>query len=737
MEIGAVVAGRFRVLARAGSGAFGTVYRVHDEHTHADAALKIFDGEHADLSRFEREVELLATLKHPRIVGFVAHGFTEAGTAYLAMEWLQGCDLAEKLEEGALSYDDSLHLILRVAEALATAHARGVVHRDIKPNNLFLVGRRPDQVRLLDFGIARREEEAAKLTRTGAIVGTPGYMAPELICGASELSPAADIFSLGCVLFECVVGAPAFVGPNAHAVLARVVSDSIPRLSRWLPGTPPGLDALVARMMARDPFERFADASAAALAISDVLSDPNVVPLAERESAAIAREPARTISTLFFAAETGIAAPLVQAIAAFGGQVRHQDETTIVATIALDNAPETVRRAVFCARAVLSKENRLQSAIVSSREEAGAPVSGVVQRALSGVSLVPGRILVDSTTASLLGQSFEVHREGTIAWLAAGPDAVTRSDSLHLGRARELALLDGSYQAGTEEQCSRLALVTGDTGIGKSRLLQALAERLAARVPAPTILFSHADTPTRTSPFEILRMFIRARHAELLQAGRATLLDALVARGMSAIDAEALAHMASSGPDEVTSGMDPLVAADRMRCAWLAFLEVELATSPLVLLAEDVHVGDAASIRLLGVAIERLRDRPLFVIASARTEAEPSVLDPWNSLEIERIELKPLRPQVAAELVRCLEPDAQLERVESIVARSGGNPLRLRELLRISSAEGNHLAAGTFDASLHRLPSSTARAIRCGSVFGLRLQLDGGCSLARPEHGSG
>ena len=645
MQKGEVVDRRFRVIARAGKGAFGTVYRAHDERTRADAALKIFDGEHADLSRFEREAELLASLEHPRIVRFVAHGFTEAGTAYLAMEWLEGCHLAEKLEQGPLSHEDSLYLALRVAEALSAAHARGVVHRDIKPTNLFLVGGQPEQVRLLDFGIARKEDEATKLTQTGTAIGTPGYMAPEQIRGVRELSPAADVFSLGCVLFECVTGEPAFVGPNGPAVLARMVSDPIPRLSRWIRNAPVGLDALVARMMQRNAFERFVDASAAALAISDVLADPSAVAPRSRELAAVSSEPTKMVSTLFFSGEAGLAETVVRNVSAFGGLVQKQDATTVVATIALDDAPEAARLAVLCARAALSNESGLRTAILSSRGGSGVPDESGLQSVLGGVRPEPGRILVDSLTASLLSRSFVLTREGPIAWVAADASVAGESDLIHLGRARELALLAGSFQAASEERCSRLAVVTGSAGIGKSRLLRALAERLAKSEAPPRILFSHADTSTRTSPFELLRTFVRARHGELMRGGLPSFVDALVGKGMTPLDAQTLASMAAVGPVQASNTVDPLVLADRIRCAWLGFLDLELEASPLMLIAEDLHMSDAASIRLLGVAVDQLRSRPLFVVASARVEDDASVLDFWSALEVERVALQPLRPR--------------------------------------------------------------------------------------------
>src|SRR5262249_5346179 len=155
---------------------------------------------------FTREALVLAELMTPGIVRYVAHGVAETGALYLVMEWLDGCDLAERLKTGPMSVDESILVIRQAAAALVPAHQRGSVHRDIKPSNLFLAGGDVTELRLVDFGVARLAEAGGPSTQTGLVIGTPGYMAPEQARGDRDVDARADVFSLGCVLFECLTG---------------------------------------------------------------------------------------------------------------------------------------------------------------------------------------------------------------------------------------------------------------------------------------------------------------------------------------------------------------------------------------------------------------------------------------------------------------------------------------------------------------------------------------------------
>ena len=218
--------------ARWGAGASVIVYRAFDRETQQWVALKLIAVQGVDASeeaRFLREGKLLQELDHPHIVKLVACGTLEE-TPYVAMEWLEGEDLAARTRRNPLGLKHALDVARQIAVALDTAHRAGVIHRDIKPSNIFLIAHddAPEEpiAKLVDFGVAL--EDDVRLTRTGVVVGTPAYMAPEQAKAEGVLDARADIYSLGATLFELVAGRPAHVGPTAIATLAHfsIVSEA-------------------------------------------------------------------------------------------------------------------------------------------------------------------------------------------------------------------------------------------------------------------------------------------------------------------------------------------------------------------------------------------------------------------------------------------------------------------------------------------------------------------------------
>ncbi|MFN2317986.1 MAG: protein kinase [Gemmatimonadales bacterium] len=240
-----------------GAGGMAVVYLGRDVKHDRQVAIKVLNP---DLSatigadRFQREIKVAAKLQHPHILGLYDSGEAD-GLLYYVMPFVEGESLRDRLDrEGQLPLDDALQLILEVADALGHAHTQNIVHRDIKPENILLQG---GHALVADFGIARAVEEggAAKLTQTGMAVGTPVYMSPEQAVG-EKVGPAADIYSLGCMLYEMLAGEPPFTGKNAVQIMARHAMEQVPSVRIVRQSVPEEMEEAIFAAMEKSPADR-------------------------------------------------------------------------------------------------------------------------------------------------------------------------------------------------------------------------------------------------------------------------------------------------------------------------------------------------------------------------------------------------------------------------------------------------------------------------------------------------
>jgi eukaryotic-like serine/threonine-protein kinase len=263
--------GRYRILELLGQGAMGVVYRGRDEGLDRDVAVKVVRGEALDdegRAQFQKEARAAARLQHPNIVTVYELG-EEEGAPFMAMELLEGEDLQHAMRDGALADPArALPIIDQVLAGLGHAHARGIVHRDMKPSNVFLL--QGHHVKILDFGVARLSEG---LTVTGRVVGTPHYMSPEQI-RADPVDGRSDLFSTAHMFYEMVTGAKAYRPGSAISVMFQIVHEDAD-LSR-LPATPQGAALLPVLTwgLARDREDRYPDAAALAAALSEAVRTP-------------------------------------------------------------------------------------------------------------------------------------------------------------------------------------------------------------------------------------------------------------------------------------------------------------------------------------------------------------------------------------------------------------------------------------------------------------------------------
>src|SRR5690349_18006701 len=255
LTAGQVLAGRYAIGARVRAGGMGALFRAEDRARGDAVAVKVVEIEdELDATRFEREVAGLAALDHAGVVRYVEHGALEGRARFLVMEWIDGESAAARLAGAGMTTREAVLAGAGVASALAHAHRHGLVHRDVKPDNLMVraapgaVGEAPGSVVLVDFGVARPVAPELSLTRTGAIVGTPGYLAPEQARGDRVIDARADAFALGCTLYECLSGRRAFGGTSVPAVLVKSLLSEPEPLARAAPAVAPEVDRKSTRL---------------------------------------------------------------------------------------------------------------------------------------------------------------------------------------------------------------------------------------------------------------------------------------------------------------------------------------------------------------------------------------------------------------------------------------------------------------------------------------------------------
>jgi eukaryotic-like serine/threonine-protein kinase len=256
------LADRYTLDRELGRGGMATVLLARDLEHDREVALKVLHpelGSTIGADRFKREIRVAARLQHPNILGILDSGETLGGQLWFTMPFVQGENVYERLQrEYQLAPAEALRIATAAASALAYAHEQGVVHRDIKPDNILLSG---EQVLVADFGVARAVSEVQeKLTATGMVVGTPTYMSPEQASGDKAIDGRSDIFALGCVLYEMLAGEPPFKGPNPQATLMRRFMGP-PRALRPMVAVPEHVETAILRALAKEPAERFATAA--------------------------------------------------------------------------------------------------------------------------------------------------------------------------------------------------------------------------------------------------------------------------------------------------------------------------------------------------------------------------------------------------------------------------------------------------------------------------------------------
>ncbi len=537
---------------------------------------------------------------------------------------------------------------------------------------------------MLDFGIARLTRGGRKLTATGSVIGTPGYMAPEQVRGDRDITPRADVFSLGCVLFECLTGRPVFEADDATALLAKILLQDAPRAREIVPGLPRPIDDVVARMLAKDPGRRLPDARAVVAALDALgsLADLDVAAGEARRG----RQPALTqseqrIACVVIAGPSSTAerrwrgetAPLsaVEDDSPAGAQLRRlgaleddlvrvhgarlhplPDGAVVLTLPDVGKATDQAARAARCAlamRAVLPDVPLVVSTgpgRFSAWSVAGEVIDNGI-RLLRGTA--PGAIRLDDVAVGLLDTRFEIRRDGTAPFLRGERDVFEVKRNLlgkatdFVGRGREMSMLTNLYAGTLAESMASAVLVIGAAGVGKSRLRQEFVEWVQRQPDRGEVLFGSGDSLGAGSPFAMLGRAIRRaagiHEAEAVEVKR----DKLGARVARHVDRDARARVAAflgeiasvPFPDEQNDALraaraNPQLMGDEMRRAWEDWLSAECAAAPVLMVLEDLHWGDLGTVSFVDGALRNLRDKRFMVLALARPEVDDQFPALWR-----------------------------------------------------------------------------------------------------------
>ena len=575
LKPGTLFGNRFDIDRMITRGGMGVIYRAQDRFTGQRVALKLLlqaeEPGSAAAERFIREAQLLAQLRHPSVVSYVAHGQTPDGQLFLATEWLDGEDLASRLASTGLTLAESFLCIRTAAAGLQAAHERGIIHRDVKPGNLFLRDGRVERTTVLDFGIARPELMAQVLTATGCAIGTPTYMAPEQARGERLIGPPADIFSIGCVWFQCLTGRPPFTADQPMAVLSKILSEEAPSVRELRPDLPEAVDGLLKQMLAKDPRQRPQHGGAlrdaldavktqvldrgaagagedAALLISGegqqllcvivgVTAQRTGEDVATLNDLAVADElPTMPLSlTALPAAKADPVRTMVTEVArSHGGQVKWMADGSLVVTLA-GRKPVTdlVQAGARCALAIAKAWPAAQVSMATGR---GAitqevPRGEAIERAFMLARSQPGgrpdltipngkapsspAIRVDDASTGLLDGRYQLERSDGGVVLSTSefnPDEGRRllgKPTPCVGRDQEQNLLSALFTSCIENSEAHSVLITAAEGMGKSRLKHELQRRLQARPQAPLVVNARGDMQNPRIPYLLLGQALR------------------------------------------------------------------------------------------------------------------------------------------------------------------------------------------------------------------------------------
>ncbi len=772
--------GPYELIEKLGDGGMATVFRARQPSMDREVAVKVIRSslthESGARERFQREARLIARLEHPHIVPvYDFDGSHEP--PYIVMRYVKGSTLKDILQGRApaarLAIQDVLAFLRQAASALDYAHRQGVIHRDIKPSNMILD--QDGNLFLMDFGIARFTEQAS--LKSSGVIGTPAYMAPEQAMGVGEVGPPADIYSFGVVTFELLAGKLPFEAETQMALAFKHLQDAPPKASQLNSDLPTAVDAVLERVLDKQPIQRFESASDFLLALETALGLSNLPAAApllidvspQSRTAAgdftTTSEQNKVVSVLYadaaeFAEIVNAAAGVEnaramlrelwaeaqQSILARQGRVVATGETDLMAiwgaeTVREDDAEQAVhaalelqdllrqvgqsyfveseveplplRAAVNTGMALVSPPSRGQAGDGELPVKASGTALTLAQRLAENAD---GVVLITHPTYREVAGVFSIRPAGPL-WVRGLKEAmdtylvmavkarrfrvrqrgIEGLETRMIGREVQLKQMQNAWLDAIEERETQMITITGEAGIGKSRLLYEFT-RWAELRPERVRFFQGRATPEMSSrPYALWRDILMFRF-QILENDPAQVVHQKMEHGVAELLGRPeleMAHLMGylAGFDFTDSPFikgilaDPQQLSQRARQLALRFFTRLGADWPIVMVLEELHYADDASLDLIIDLATSQPDLPLALFGLGRPEffeRRPT----WGAGQHthKRITLGPLDRRDSRDLARELlqnAPDAPRPLRDFLVDRSEGNPLYMEELVKM------------------------------------------------------
>lgn len=763
------VVGRYRLVQMLGEGAMGRVWQA--DGPSGPVAVKLLTKRDSTVrARFDLEAKALLKLRHPNIVRAVDYGHAPDGTPFIAMEFLDGESVEERLgRDGKMPIREALAMAHDAARGLGAAHQMGIVHRDVKPGNLFMC--RDGTTKVLDFGIALWEPHEglkplakSRLTQPGSVLGTPSYMAPEQAKGERDEDPRTDVWGLCAVVYDAISGRPPFdANGNNLAEIVRILTEPPDPLPNDVPS---GVADLIYRGLQRAREDRFASMQDFAAALAE--------PLGDRVSHEIIDEPSfvggaladevRMVSAVLFEGvkrirasdfeelarrHGGVGSLLRQgyAVAVFGAESRSGDEAAQATRMALEARKLRVRRiGIGTGKAVRRVDKR---GLVTGQAIAAAQLAITSVTASKHMTLKAGATLSDDLrppvgacpeTQERIRDGFIVHGgrvlDEEVSPHSRRPRHIGGAAVPFVGRDDELDELLEMVDEAAEERASAAVLVSGPPGIGKSRLRYELLTRL--RADGVRVLKARGDVAHSQGSLGIVRELVRGQLDTAAVRDRSSgirLVQDMVGdagdESTAPFIGELLGYPFAENEYLAAARSDPQLMVDRIRRAVADLLRAWGASDPVVITVEDGQRADTASLEWLEWMVDELVDVPLVLMVFVRPAffvgEHPLLLAPV-------LELGELDDGAVASIVSYV-----LGRPEkAVVERAAGNPYFAEELALalLGGAQLDALPAtveGAVQARLDKLASDEKDLLKRASVLGQRFWQEGLEALGEPR----